>query len=100
MKQMITAKLRLQTTPEQFAALRATQLAYRAGLNAVSQYAFAQRKTSSVTKLHQGMYDELRVRYLLPSQLAYSVERQQAATHQAPVRTPKNDAHHPKPRIT
>jgi hypothetical protein len=29
MKTMISAKLQLQTTPAQFAALRATQLAYR-----------------------------------------------------------------------
>jgi hypothetical protein len=47
-----------------------TQLAYRDGLNAVSQYAFEHGKTSSVTKLHQGMYDELRTHHHLPSQLA------------------------------
>ncbi len=29
MKQTLTAKLKLKTTPEQFAALRTTQLAYR-----------------------------------------------------------------------
>ena len=29
MKQLITAKLKLHATPEQFVALRATQLAYR-----------------------------------------------------------------------
>jgi len=36
MKTVITAKLKLQTTPEQFAALRATQLAYRDALNYVT----------------------------------------------------------------
>jgi len=36
MKEMLTAKLKLHTTPEQFQALRQTQLAYRNGLNYVS----------------------------------------------------------------
>ena len=81
MQQIITAKLKLIPTPEQFVALRETQLTYRDGLNAVSHYAFAQGKTSSVTKLHKGMYVELRTRYGLPSQLACSVERQVAATY-------------------
>src|SRR5690242_1940999 len=82
MHQIITAKLKLiTTTPEQFQALRETQLAYRDGLNAVSQYAFVHGKTSSVVKLHKGMYPELRTRYRLPSQLACSVERQVAATY-------------------
>jgi IS605 OrfB family transposase len=81
MQQIITAKLKLFITPEQFAALRQTQLAYRDALNAVSRYAFEQRKTSNVTKLHKGMYAELRMCYHLPSQLACSVERQVAATY-------------------
>jgi putative transposase len=81
MQQIITAKLKLTTTPEQFQALRETQLAYRDALNAVSHYAFEQDKTSNVTKLHKGMYAELRTHYHLPSQLACSVERQVAATY-------------------
>src|SRR5258708_15193008 len=44
MKTVITTKIKLHTTPEQFAALRATQLAYRDALNYVSQYAFVQGK--------------------------------------------------------
>ena len=64
------------STREQFEALRKLQLAYRDALNAVSRYAFSQGKTSNVTKLHKGMYAELRVHYHLPSQLACSVERQ------------------------
>ncbi|EFH85097.1 hypothetical protein [Ktedonobacter racemifer] len=36
MQQIITAKLKLTTTPEQVQALRQTQLAYRDALNAVS----------------------------------------------------------------
>jgi putative transposase len=54
MQQIITAKLKLTTTLEQFAVLRQTQLAYRDALNAVSQYAFKQGKTSSVIRLHKG----------------------------------------------
>jgi len=75
MKMTLTAKLKLQTTPEQFAALRQTQLTYRDALNAVSCYAYEQGKTSNVTKLHKGMYAALRTRHHLPSQLACSVER-------------------------
>jgi len=37
-------QLKLQTTPEQFRALRHTQLAYRDALNSVSRYAFAHGK--------------------------------------------------------
>lgn len=81
MQQIITAKLRLMATAEQLQALRKSQLAYRDALNAVSQYAFAQGKTSNVTKLHKGMYRELRARFGLPSQLACSVERQVSATY-------------------
>jgi putative transposase len=81
MQQIITAKLKLITAPEQFVALRETQLAYRDALGAVSRYAFEQGKTSTVSKLHKGMYTELRARYGLPSQLACSVERQVAATY-------------------
>ena len=81
MQQIITAKLKLITTPEQAQALRETQLAYRDALNAVSRYAFEHGKTSNVMKLHKGMYTELRTRYQLPSQLACSAERQVAATY-------------------
>ncbi len=81
MKQIISAKLKLNTSPEQFQALRHTQLAYRDALNAVSSYAFAHGKTSSNQALHRGMYTQLRALYHLPSQLACSVERQVAATY-------------------
>ncbi len=58
MKQILSAKLQLNTSPEQFQALRRTQLAYRDGLNAASNYAFAHGKTSSNQTLHRGMYEE------------------------------------------
>jgi len=81
MKTMLTAKLQLQTTPEQFASLRATQLAYRDSLNLVSQYAFAHGKMSNKVKLQEGTYDEIRVRFHLPSQMPCSVPRQVGATY-------------------
>jgi len=100
MQQIITAKLKLITTPEQVAPLRETQLAYRDALNAVSSYAFEQGKTSSVTRLHKGMYTELRIRYGLPSQLACSVERQVAATYKGLWTKLKKNAEHRRAKIT
>ena len=67
MKTVITAKLKLDTTPEQFAALRRTQLAYRDVLNYVSQYAFAHGNMSNKVKLQEGTYDEVRARFHLPT---------------------------------
>ena len=100
MQQIITAKLKLITTPEQFAALRQTSLVYRDALNAMSRYAFEQGKTSSVTKLHKGMYAELRTRYGLPSQLACSVERQVAATYKGLWTKLKKNAEHRRAKLT
>jgi len=100
MQQIITAKLKLSTTPEQFAALRQTQLAYRDALNAVSRSAFEQGKTSNVTRLHKGMYAELRTRYRLPSQLACSVERQVATTYKGLWTKLKKNAEHRRKQIT
>ncbi len=67
MKTVITAKLKLHTTPEQFVALRATQLAYRDSLNSVSQYAFEHGKMSNRVALQDGTYDEVRARFHLPT---------------------------------
>jgi hypothetical protein len=60
MKTVITAKLKLHTTREQFAALRATQLAYRDSLNYVSHYAFEHGKMSNRVALQDGTYDGIR----------------------------------------
>ena len=100
MQQIITAKLKLITEPEQFAALRQTQLAYRDALNAVSRYAFEHGKTSTVTRLHKGMYTELRVHYHLPSQLACSVERQVSATYKGLWTKLKKNVEHRRAKIT
>src|SRR5260370_22415391 len=81
MQQIITAKLKLLTTPEQHQWLRQTQLAYRDALNSVSRYAFEHGKTSSNERLQQGTYHEIRVLYGLPSQMACNVPRQVAGTY-------------------
>jgi putative transposase len=81
MKTVITAKLKLHTTPEQFSALRATQLAYRDSLNFVSRYAFEHGKMSNAVRLQDGTYDDIRARFQLPSQMACSVPRQVGATY-------------------
>jgi putative transposase len=81
MKTVITAKLKLQTTSEEFAALRAMQLAYRDALNYVSRYAYAHGKKSNVVALQDGTYDEVRARFHLHAQMACSVPRQVGATY-------------------
>jgi putative transposase len=100
MQQIITAKLKLTPTPRQLQALREIQLAYRDALNAVSCYAFEQGKTSNVTRLHKGIYTQLRLRYGLPSQLACSVERQVAATFKGLWTKLKKNAEHRRAKIT
>ncbi len=97
---MISAKLKLKTSPEQFQVLRRMSLAYRDGLNAVSRYAYEHGKTSSNQSLHRGMYAELRARYRLPSQLACSVERQVAATYKGLWTKVKKNAQARKAGIT
>ena len=76
MKITLTAKLKLVTTPDQFRALRATQLAYRAALNHVSAYSFAHGKTSNGKRLQKATYADLRRQFGLPSQMACNVPRQ------------------------
>jgi putative transposase len=79
----MTAKLKLHTTPTQFRALRATQLAYRDALNYVSRYAFAHGKMSHQVALQDGTYQDIRSRFGLPAQLACSAPRQVGATYKA-----------------
>ncbi|HMA37799.1 MAG TPA: transposase [Chloroflexia bacterium] len=100
MYQVLTAKLKLMPTPTQHAALRATQLAYRAGLNAASQYAFAHNKLSNAAKIHQGVYAELRAHHGLPAQLACSVSRQVAGTYKGLWTKCKQNAAHRKAGLT
>ena len=80
MKVPMTAKLKLQTDAAQFKALRATQLAYRDGLNYVSRYAFEHGKMSSGRALQRDCYDDIRLKFCLPAQMACNVPRQVGAT--------------------
>jgi putative transposase len=81
MKTVISAKLKLNTTPKQFTQLRAIQLVYRDALNFVSKYAFEHGKMSNKVSLQDGTYDDIRARFHLPSQMACSVPRQVGATY-------------------
>ncbi len=81
MKLVITAKLKLQTSPDQFRALRRTQLAYRDALNYVSRYAYEHGKMSNQQALQRGTYDEIRAQYNLPAQMACNVPRQVGASY-------------------
>ena len=81
MKQIITAKLKLHMDPTQFAALRRTQLAYRDALNFVSQYSFVQGKISNQRRLQEACYDDIRLKFGLPAQMACNVPRQVGATY-------------------
>ena len=81
MKTIITAKLKLHTDSALFQALRHTQLAYRAALNYVSQYSFTHGKMSNQQALQRDCYDEIRLKYGLPAQMACNVPRQVGATY-------------------
>ncbi len=94
MKTVITAKLKLLTSPAQFQALRHTQLAYRDALNYVSTYAFEHGKMSNRVALQDGTYDEVRARFHLPSQMACSVPRQVGATYKTLWTKVKQNAAH------
>jgi putative transposase len=67
--------------PDQFQALRATQLAYRDALNAVSRYSFEHGTMSNQVRLRDETYYETRATYKLPAQMATNVPRQVGATY-------------------
>jgi putative transposase len=100
MKQMFTAKLKLHTTPDQFKALRTTQLAYRDALNSVSRYAFAHGKTSNQMRLQRETYVDIRATYGLPAQMACNVPRQVGATYKALWTKARQNAEARKARYT
>jgi len=83
MKQLLTAKLKLHTSPQQFQALRQTQLAYRNALNYTSRYAYEHGKMSNQQRLQKATYADVRAQYKLPSQMACNVPRQVGATYKA-----------------
>lgn len=79
MKQQITAKLKLNLSPEQKSSMRAVSLAYRDALNYASQRAFENGKISSSSKLQKLVYHDLRLNFGLGAQMACNVPRQVAA---------------------
>lgn len=81
MLQVITAKLKLETNPEQKELLREVSLAYRDALNYTSQINFENGKSSNGTKIQKLVYQDLRSRFGLPSQMACNVPRQVGATY-------------------
>ena len=100
MKQIITAKLKLLTTPEQFQALRQTQLAYRDALNYVSQYAFEHGKMSNEKRLRERTYYEIRARFKLPSEMTNNVIRQVGITYKGLWTKARKNAEHRRNKIT
>src|SRR5689334_10234821 len=81
MRVMLTAKLKLLTTPAQAEQLRRTALAYRDALNHTSRIAFANGKTSNKVALQKLVYRDLRAQFSLSAQLACNVPRQVASTY-------------------
>jgi len=100
MKQLMTAKLKLHTGPEEFRALRQTQLAYRDALNYTSRYAYEHGKMSNQQRLQKATYAAVRAQYKLPSQMACNVPRQVGATYKALWTKVKQNATQRKAGIT
>ncbi|WP_235620703.1 hypothetical protein [Halothece sp. PCC 7418] len=96
MKQVITAKLKLNLSTEQKTLLREVSLAYRDALNYVSQVAFDNNRTSSANKLQKLAYYDIRGEYNLPSQMACNVCRQVGATYRSLWTKVKQSSQHRK----
>lgn len=80
-KLTITAKLKLRHTPEQKTALDAVTLAYRDALNFASEVAHRENNLSQAAKLQKLVYEDLREKFDLPSQMACNAPRQVAASY-------------------
>lgn len=81
MKLTLTAKLKLNHTREQKAALDAVTLAYRDALNYTSQKAFEMDRSSNAAKIQKEVYATLRERFGLGAQMACSVPRYVGAAY-------------------
>ncbi len=79
--QSLTCKLKLLLTQEQAEIVQRTALAYRNALNYTSTVAFANGKMSQGMKLQTLVYQELRKRFGLPSQMACNAPRQVAVAY-------------------
>ncbi|WP_287295762.1 transposase [Moorena sp. SIO2C4] len=100
MQQVITAKLKLNCTPEQKQKLRAVTLAYRDALNYTSKLAFDKGKLSDAAKLQKQVYYDIRERFRLPAQMACNVPRQVAAIYKNLWMKVERNATHLKSGIT
>jgi len=76
------------------------QLAYRDALNYVSRYAFEHGKLSNVKRLQKGTYDDIRLLFKLPSQMACNVPRQVGAAYKALWTKLRRNSEHRKAKIT
>jgi IS605 OrfB family transposase len=95
MKQVITAKFKLNLSQEQKTLLREVSLAYRDALNHVSQVAFENNRTSSANQLQKLAYYEVRDEFRLPAQMACNVCRQVGATYRTLwTKVKENKQHH------
>ncbi|WP_414039314.1 RNA-guided endonuclease InsQ/TnpB family protein [Acidithiobacillus sp. M4-SHS-6] len=92
--QSLTCKLKLLLTQEQAEAVRCTALAYRSALNHASAVAFAHGKMSQGMKLQTLVYQDLREKFGLPSQMACNAPRQVAASYKTLWERAKSNATH------
>ncbi|MHB1630917.1 MAG: RNA-guided endonuclease InsQ/TnpB family protein [Acidithiobacillus sp.] len=92
--QALTCKLKLLLTSEQAGAVQRTALAYRNALNHASAVAFANGKMSQGMRLQTLVYQELRERFGLPSQMACNAPRQVAAAYKTLWERAKSNAAH------
>jgi putative transposase len=83
MKQVITAKLKLELSDIQKQLVRQTTLAYRDALNYSSRVAFENNKMSSGVALQKKVYNQLRSIFGLPAQMSCNVPRQVGATYKS-----------------
>lgn len=100
MHQIITAKLKLNTTTEQRALLRQAQLAYRDALNYASRYAFEHGKTSNEELLHKETYYDIRAQFGLPSEMTNNAIRLVAATYRGLWTRLRQNTKHRRVKIT
>lgn len=92
--QIITAKLKLLVDKAGKAALLKTAMAYRDALNHASGVAFAHNKMSAGMKLQRLVYEDLREKFGLPSQMACNAPRQVAASYKTLWSRTKTNAEH------
>jgi putative transposase len=83
MKQVITAKLKLELSTDQKQLVRQTTLAYRDALNYASRIAFENNKMSSGVALQKKVYTQLRSIFGLPAQMSCNVPRLVGATYKS-----------------